>query len=281
MRITPVTGHIGAEISGLDLSRELSEEDAEALRDALDSHLVLFVPGQEIGLQRQNYTPGGVGPLCRLPYVEPMPEDDFVIAVLKEADEVNVGVFGGAWHSDFSFLEKPPAGALLHAKELPPYGGDTLWANQVRAYETLPDDLRRLVDGRRAVHLGAPYGVKHAPPEETRSGRSIRMTRGDPAADEERFHPAVRTHPRSGRKALFLNPIYTTRFEDMTVEESAPQLQRLYQHMTRPEFGCRHRWSPGDLVIWDNRTTLHYAVNDYDGYRRLLTRTTFAGERPV
>lgn len=281
MQSTPVTGCIGAEIEGIDFSKEVSNDAAEALRDALDRYLVLFIPGQEIDRQRQKAITEIFGPLCQLPYVEPMPEDEFVIAVLKEADEVNVGVFGGDWHSDFSFLEKPPAGSLLHAKELPPYGGDTLWSNQVRAYETLPEDLKALVEGKRAVHLGAPHGVKHAPPEESRSGRSIKMSRGDPAADEERFHPAVRTHPRSGKKALFLNPIYTTRFEDMTVEESAPHLQRLYGHMTRPEFGCRHRWRPGDLVIWDNRTTLHYAVNDYDGYRRLLTRTTFAGERPV
>ena len=271
MQITPVTGNIGARITGLDVSQPLGEDAAEALRDALDSYLVLFLPGQNLDRHRQKEITEVFGPLCKLPYVEPMPEDDYVIAVLKEADEINVGVFGGDWHSDFSFLEKPPAGSLLHAKELPPYGGDTLWANQVRAYETLPDDLRGVVEGKRAVHLGAPYGVKHAPPEETRSGRSIK----------ERFHPAVRRHPRSGKRALFLNPIYTTRFEDLSVEESAPLLQRLYAHMTRPEFACRHSWSPGDLVIWDNRTTLHYAVNDYDGYRRLLTRTTFAGERPV
>jgi taurine dioxygenase len=170
---------------------------------------------------------------------------------------------------------------VLHAIEVPPCGGDTLWANQILAYETLPDDLKTFVTPRRAVHLGAPYGVKFAPPEKTRSGRSIRMTRGDPKADIEQLHPAVRTHPRSARKALFLNPIYTTRFEDMSVEESTPILGRLYSHMTRPEFSCRHRWQAGDLVIWDNRTTLHFAVNDYGGYRRLLHRTTFAGEVPV
>lgn len=281
MQTTPVTGNIGAEITGLDFSLPVSEDQAEALRDALDRYLVLFIPGQEIDRQRQKEITEIFGPLCQLPYVEPMPEDEYVIAVLKEADEVNVGVFGGDWHSDFSFLEKPPAGSVLHAKELPPYGGDTLWSNQVRAYETLPEDLKKLVEGKRAVHLGAPYGVKHAPPENTRSGRSIKMSRGDPTADEERFHPAVRTHPRSGRKALFINPIYTTRLENMTVEESQPHLSRLYAHMTRPELGCRHRWRPGDLVVWDNRTTLHYAVNDYDGHRRLLTRTTFAGERPA
>jgi len=281
MQIAPVTGTIGAEVTGLDVSQPISVDAAEALRDALDRYLVIFLPDQEVDHERQKAVTEVFGPLCKLPYVEPLPGDEYVIAVLKEADEVNAGVFGGDWHSDFSFLERPPAGSLLHAKELPPYGGDTLWANQVRAYEMLPVDLRQLVDGRRAVHLGAPYGLKHAPPKETRSGRSIRIARGDPSADEERFHPAVCTHPRSGRKALFLNPIYTTRFEDMTVEESKPHLARLYAHMTRPELACRHRWSTGDLVVWDNRTTLHYAVNDYDGYRRLLTRTTFAGERPV
>jgi len=130
------------------------------------------------------------------------------------------------------------------------------------------------------VHTGAPYGVTHRPSPDVNVSRSIRMRRGDPAADRETIHPAVRTHATSGRKALFVNPIYTTRLEGMTEAESRLILQRLYAHAVRPEFTSRFRWAPGCVAVWDNRATLHYAINDYDGHRRLLYRTTFAGERP-
>ena len=208
-----------------------------------------------------------------------MAEDPDVIAVLKEAEERNIHVFGGNWHSDFSYLERPPGGSLLQAVDLPPVGGDTLWADGVTAWETLPDDLRAMLDGRNAIQTGKPYGVKHRPTVSTST--SVKMQRGDPEADKERALPAVRRHPISGKAALFVNPTYTTRLEGMSEEESAPILERVYAHMTRPEFQCRHRWRPGDLVIWDNRATMHFAVNDYDGHRRLLYRTTFEGEAPI
>ena len=169
---------------------------------------------------------------------------------------------------------------MLTAAEIPPVGGDTVWASQVAALSTLPDDLKAVVEGRRAVHVGTPYGVKFAPPETARSGASIRMTRGAPQADREVLHPAVVTDPETGARALFVNPIYTTRFEDMTEAESRPLLERIYRHATRPDFSVRHRWRPGDVVVWDNRQTLHYATNDYAGSRRLLYRTTFRRDPP-
>ena len=278
LTIQPVTGRIGAEISGVDLAGRIDAAGAAMLRATLFEHQVLFFRGQHLDLPAQKRVTEVFGPLVTLPYIEPLAEDPQVIAVLKEAAETRVGVFGGDWHSDFSFLAQPPAGSVLSAVEVPAFGGDTLWANQIAAYEHLPADLKAMVEGRGAVHVGAPYGVKHAPPEETRSGASIRMTRGDPAADRERVHPAVRRHPESGRAALFVNPIYTTRLEGMSETESRPVLEALYKHATRPEFCCRWRWRPGDLAVWDNRTTLHFAVNDYDGARRLLYRTAF-GER--
>lgn len=260
----------------MDLAAPLDEELAEALRQALYRHQVLFLPGQGLGLAGQKTVTALFGELMRLPYVAPIADDPQVIAVKKSAAEVNVGVFGGDWHSDFSFLPVPPAGSVLSAVTIPPVGGDTLWSNQVAAFEALDDVTKKRLEGRGVIHVGKPYGVKHAPPQEARAAASVRMTRGDPCADEERVHPAVRRHPVSGARALFVNPIYTTRLEGMSEEESAPLLARLYLHATRPEFCCRHRWQPGDLVVWDNRTTLHYAVNDYDGYDRLLYRTTFS-----
>lgn len=278
MKLEPVTPNCGARISGVDLSASIGEASANALRRALHQHHVLFLPGQWLTLDRQKAVTGLFGRIVRLPYVVPTEKDPEVIAVRKSADEIKVGVFGGDWHSDFSFLAEPPAGSVLNAVTIPPVGGDTLWANQVAAFEGLDDEMKILLEGRGVVHVGAPYGVKHAPPESTRAASSVKMTRGDPEADRERVHPAVRRHPESGARALFLNPIYTTRLEGMTEEESAPLLERLYRHATRPEFCCRHRWRAGDLVIWDNRTTLHYAVNDYDGYERLLYRTAFTDD---
>ncbi len=281
MRVEPVTGIIGASVSGVDLSRAVSESEAEALRSALDTHHVLFLEGQQLDRESLKRSTALFGPICRVPYVEPSPEDPDVIAVRKEAEEKNISVFGGEWHSDFSFLLSPPGGSLLYALEVPPYGGDTLWANQVAAWETLPDALRKVVEHRRAIHVGAPYGIRHAPPSELAVSASIRMTRNDPAADRERFHPAVRTHPRTRHKALFVNPIYTTGLEGLSKQDGREVLARIYRHATQPGLTCRYRWRPGSLAIWDNRTTLHYAVNDYDGFRRLLLRTTFAGERPI
>ncbi|MET4805634.1 TauD/TfdA family dioxygenase [Limibacillus sp. MBR-115] len=281
MQLAPVAGHIGAEVLGIDLTQDISEATATFLRQALDDHLVLFLRDQSLDLPTLKRATTVFGPLLRVPYVKPSPEDADVIAVLKEADEVRIGVFGGDWHSDFSFLEAPPGGSLLYGEDIPTYGGDTLWSNQILAYETLPDDLRSIVDGRGAIHTGGPYGTQNAPDATVATSRSIGISRGNSDADREVLHPAVRQHPTSGRRALFVNPIYTRRLEGMSESESRPILERLYAHATRPELTCRFRWTPGSLAIWDNRSTMHYAINDYDGQRRLLYRTTFAGERPV
>lgn len=271
--VKPLTPAVGAEVTGPDLTETLSGELAGRLRSALWEHQLLVFRDQHLDIAAQKRLTRVFGAIMRLPYVAPLADDPEVIAVLKEASERKVGVFGGNWHSDFSFLKQPPSGSVLNAVEVPEIGGDTLWANQIAAYEALPADLKDIVDGRDAIHVGRPYGVKFPTPVALRS--SIPMSRNNPEADEETYHPAVMTHPHSGCKALFFNPIYTTRFDGMTEAESAPVFDALYKHCTRPEFCCRLHWTPGTVVIWDNRTTLHYAVNDYDGFRRLLYRTTF------
>lgn len=280
-KITKLTGFMGAEISGLDATAPLSDDTQTLLRTALADHQMIVLRNQHLNRDQQKSLTRVFGPLMRLPYVQPTAEDDTVIAVLKQAKERNTGVFGGEWHSDFSFLTDPPAGSVLCAVEVPDVGGDTVWSSQVAAYASLPADLKQIVDGRRAVHVGAPYGVIHAPPKEGRANASIKMTRGDPNADREVFHPAVITDPISGHKALFVNPIYTTRLDGMSIDDSAPILAALYRHATRPDFSCRLKWSAGDVAIWDNRMSLHYATNDYDGVRRLLYRTTFSAQAPV
>ena len=274
--IRPVAPPCGAEVVGIDL-RDPSSEIMRLITEALAEHAVLFVRDQHLTPQQQVELTRRFGAVLRVPYIVPLADHPDVVAVLKEADERNISTFGGTWHSDFSFLDEPPSFTLLYALELPEVGGDTLWSSQYAAYDTLSTGMKRLLDPLRAIHTAWPHGTKGPAPNVAVS-RSVVMTRNDPSADREVVHPVVRVHPVTGRKALFVNPVYTQRFEDMTVEESQPLLQHLVGHATRAELTCRLRWAPGTLAIWDNRCLLHLAINDYDGGRRLLHRTTAAGE---
>jgi len=277
--IRPITPHLGAELHGVQL-RSASETVMARVRDAFATYGVLAFPDQNLTLDEQLEVTRSFGPVLRVPYVQGLASHPDVIAVLKEADEQRISIFGGTWHSDFSFLPEPPDATLLQSVALPSVGGDTIWANQYLAYESLSPGLRRMLDPLRAVHTGWPHGARGPGPDVPVS-KSIKMTRNDPAADREQLHPVVRRHPVTGRAALFVNPVYTQRFEDMTAEESRPLLEYLHQHCVRPELQMRVRWRPGMMMLWDNRCTLHLAINDYDGQRRLLHRTTVAGARPV
>jgi taurine dioxygenase len=280
MELHPVAGALGAEVAGVDLAAPIDEATAGALRRALTRHLVLFFRDQSLSPEQHLAVSRVFGRLSRMPYVKHMEDYPDIIAVLKEADERKISTFGNAWHSDFSFLEEPPLGSLLYAREVPSHGGDTLFANMYDAHDALSEGMQRMLGGLRAMHSGRPYG-RGGVPADLKTSRSIQIERNNPVAEREVAHPVVRLHPESGRKALFVNAIYTTRFEDMSEAESRPLLEFLFQHCQRPELACRFRWSEGALAIWDNRCTLHYAVNDYDGQRRLMHRTTVAGERPL
>ena len=279
LTIEPVTPGLGAEVHGVDLPRASSAVIA-ALEAAFAAHAVLFIRDQELELDDLLAVTRKFGTVLRVPYVQGVASHPDVIAVLKEAEEKKIYTFGGTWHSDFSFLAEPPAATLLYAVELPPVGGDTIWASQYLAYEALSDGLKALLEPLRAIHTGAPHGTMGPGPDVPVS-RSIKMVRNDPGADREVVHPVVRVHPVTGRKALFVNPVYTQRFEGMTVAESKPLLGYLHEHSIRAEFTCRLKWRPGTLAMWDNRCLMHLAVNDYDGHRRLLYRTTTAGEAPA
>ena len=278
--VQPVAGSLGAEVSGIDLAGPLSNTAAAEIRRAFTENLVLFFRDQHLTPEQHLAFSGLFGRLCRMPYIKHMDEYPDIIAVLKEADERKISTFGNAWHSDFSFLEEPPLGSILYAREVPSHGGDTLFANMYEAYEALSEGMKRMLLGLKAMHSGKPYG-QGGLPKDLKTSRSIGIERNNPEADREVAHPVVRLHPESGRKALFVNAIYTTRFEDMSEAESRPLLDFLFEHVQRPEFACRFRWAEGSLAVWDNRCTLHYAVNDYDGSRRLMHRTTVAGERPM
>ncbi|HMG49052.1 MAG TPA: TauD/TfdA family dioxygenase [Inquilinus sp.] len=277
VEIQPMAGSLGADI---DLAGPVDDDSFAVIRQALDNHLVIFLHGLELAPEELVALTRRFGPISRAPYIKHMDEHPDIVAVKKAADERKVSTFGNAWHSDFSFLDQPPMASLLYACEVPTHGGDTLFANMYAAYDALSDGMKRLLDGLDAMHSGKPYGTGGIPGNVAVS-KSIGIERNRPEADREIPHPVVRVHPATGRKALFINSIYTQRFDGMTVEESKPLLDFLYAHAIRPEFTCRLRWTAHDLAIWDNRCTLHYAVNDYDGQDRLLYRTMVQGERPV
>ncbi len=278
--IHPLGSCLGAEIRGLDL-KTLDEAEEAALKAAFAEHRVLVVRDQSLDPGEQEEFSARLGPLYRMPYVKPIDGHPDVIAVLKEADEVNVSTFGSWWHADFSYLEEPPVYSILQSVELPPKGGDTLFADCCAAYDALSDGMKRLLDPLRVMHSGHIYGTKLANDGTTARMRSVQVSTGHEEADVERAHPLVRLHPPTGRRALFASPTYTTRLEGMTQAESKPILDFLYQHIAMPQFTLRQSWRPGDLLMWDNRAVVHLAVNDYDGYRRLLHRTTVAAEAPI
>lgn len=278
MKAQALTPAIGAVVD-MRLEPPFPADIATALRELLARFQVLFFRDQQLDLAGQLALTQAMGPLMRLPFVTPMEGQPNVIRVLKEADEGG-GVFGGDWHSDFSFIERPPVGSILSAREVPPVGGDTLWASGAAAWDHLDAADKALIDGRDGFHVGKPYGVKWAPPVEERAGGSIRMSRGDPTADEERAHPAVLRNPVTGRASVYLNPTYVCRLDGMTEAESAPILARIQALATSPALTCRWRWQAGDIAIWDNLFTQHFAVNDYFGHRREMWRTTFAGPVP-
>ena len=279
MRVRPLAPACGAEVFDLDLVRA-STEAMQQVHEALALHAVLFFREQQLSPEQQVDVTRRFGPILRVPYIKHLDAYPDIIAVLKEADERKISTFGGTWHSDFSFLDTPPSLTLLYALELPPLGGDTLWASQYAAYDALSKGMQQMLDPLRAVQTAWPHGTK-GPGAGAAVSRSVDMVRNDPSADREVLQPVVRVHPVTGRKALFVNPVYTQRFEGMREDESRGLLRYLFEHATRAEFTCRLRWEKGTLAVWDNRCLLHLAINDYDGSRRLLHRTTVAGERAV
>jgi taurine dioxygenase len=276
----PVAGALGAVIQGIDLSRELDNAQASDLHQALLDHCVIFFRDQKLTPERHLALGRRFGTLNVHEFVEAMPGHPEILVVAKyEEDTKN---FGGGWHSDVTYLDKPALGSILYALEVPDHGGDTMFANQYLAYEALSPGMRRMLDGLVAVHSArGVYGVDADNVYARRDGLSAMKIIRNEAAHRETEHPVVRTHPETGRKCLYVNPGFTVRFEDMTVEESRPLLDYLYQHAVRPEFTCRFRWEKGSIAFWDNRCLQHYALNDYHGQRRMMHRVTIDGDRPV
>src|SRR5262245_10592253 len=272
--IHPVSGALGAEISGLDLAKDLDDQTVGLLRSAWLEHLVLFFRDQPLAPDRFLAFARRFGEIIEYPFVKGLEEHPEIIPVVKlEHERIN---FGGVWHSDTAYLDVPPMASMLLAREVPAAGGDTLFANMYLAYETLSEGMKHLLADLHGVNSSSKADASR-----TREDRIAERGRADARAVYEAAHPVVRVHPETGRKALYVNVAHTVRFEGMTEEESAPILSALYRHQVRPEFTCRFRWRPGSLALWDNRCAQHNAVNDYAGHRRVMHRITLAGNVPA
>jgi taurine dioxygenase len=278
IKINRIAGALGADVAGVDLSQPLPDAVIAEIRAALLEHLVIFLhdqhltPAQHLGFGHR------FGEFQIHDFVAGMAEHPQIIEVRKEPEEKRN--FGGGWHTDVSYLERPALGSVLYAREVPEIGGDTLFANQYLAYEALSNGMKRMLDGMVAIHSARrPYGVNAARAFDP--GPSSMSFHFGESAHAEVEHPVVRTHGETGRKALYVNGAFTTRFKGMTEEESAPLLHYLFQHAVRPEFTCRFRWRRNSIAFWDNRCVQHNAVNDYHGARRVMHRVTIEGERPL
>jgi taurine dioxygenase len=278
-RVEPRPEGLGAEVTGVDLARGLAGDDLAAVRAAFAAHGVLWFPRQPLSHDALEAFTLGFGDFGWDPYIAPLEDRPHILEVRREPQET-ASVFGGAWHSDWSFQETPPAATILHAKEVPPQGGDTLFADGRAAWDALSPAFQDLLRPLKAVHsAGRPYGADGFYAKE--SGRVGMTILPSAEADKTFVHPIVRRHPVSGRTALFINPVYTLGVEGMTAPESAALLGFLFKHMTDEAFVYRHVWSPDMLTMWDNRCLMHNATGGYDGHRRVMHRTTVAGERPV
>jgi taurine dioxygenase len=273
IRAEPIAGALGAEIHGVDLAKDLDDETVAAIRRVWLEHLVVFFRDQALTPRQFLDFGRRFGEPIEYPFVKGLPEAPEVIPVLKrEHEQVN---FGGIWHSDTTYLDVPPMASMLIAREVPPAGGDTEFANMYLAWETLSDGMKRLLEPLTAVNTSALADVSR-----TREDRLKDSRRDDAATHYVAEHPVVRVHPETGRRALYVNVAHTERFSGMTREESLPLLRYLFQHQVRPELTCRFRWRAGSIAFWDNRCAQHNAINDYPGRRRLMHRLTLAGDRP-
>jgi taurine dioxygenase len=271
--VEPLSPALGAEVSGVALDEPLADAVVAEIHRAFVAHQVIFFRDQSLTPAQYLRFASAMGEPSEYPFVAGLDGYPQITEVIKTEDEqVN---FGGIWHSDTTYLQCPPKATMLYARQLPPVGGDTLFANMNMAYESLSSGMRRLLDGLSAINSAQKHDAAA-----TRTGllRQRPKDAGDTVTVAE--HPVVRTHPETGRKALYVNPGHTLRIGGMSEAESAPILDYLYRHQTRPEFTCRFRWRLDSLAFWDNRSTQHYPLNDYHGHRRAMQRITLAGDRP-
>ena len=274
MKIKRIAGALGAELIGLDLTQSLSADLTKEIREVFLKNSVIFVRNQALTSQQFMNFATAMGEPIQYPFVKGFDDFPHIIEVKKlEHEKVN---FGGVWHSDTTYLEKPPMGSMLLSKEIPPFGGDTLFACQYAAYESLSDTMQGLLQGLKGINSSAKADVSKTREDRIKSDGNQSLPQSFRSS-----HPVVRTHPETGRKALFINTAHTTGIEGLTDKESASLLSFLFEHQVKPEFTCRWAWQPDALAFWDNRCAQHNPINDYHGFRRVLHRITLQGDKPV
>ncbi len=282
MKIRKIAGALGAELAGIQLSQGLSISEAQAIRQALLDHQVIFLRDQDLSSAQFLAFAQSMGEPVEYPFVKGLEGFPQIIEVKKlEHERMN---FGGIWHSDTTYLEVPPMGSMLLAREVPPFGGDTLFANQCLAYESLSETMKSLLAGLKGISSSAKADVSKTREDRIKSDGKEALQDGAKDATPKQYqaaHPMIRTHPETGRKALYVNVAHTAGIEGLSDEESAAILNFLFAHQVKAEFTCRFAWEPKAIAFWDNRCALHNPINDYHGFRRVMHRITLKGTQPV
>ena len=268
----------GAVVTGVDLAGGLDADAIAAIRNAWLDHQVLVFPDQPLTHDQLEAFTEAFGAFGDDPFIEAMPDHPHILELRREPDET-VANFGSSWHSDWSFQDSPPSATILHSKVVPPVGGDTLYADGYAAYDALSDEMKDRIAGLKGIHSARmPYSKQGVYAKDDK--RAMKFKVSDSALDE-RTHPIIRTHPETGRKALYVNMVYTIGVEGMDAADARDLLQPLFAHSVEDRFVYRHKWQPNMLVMWDNRCLQHFADGGYDGHLRVMHRTTVAGDEPV
>jgi taurine dioxygenase len=279
LKVTPLSGALGAEISGVDASEPVAPELLEKIRHTLLESGVIVIRGQSLTREQQLTFARALGTPDVHPIANAMEGHPEIIKV--ESPKGEGAFFGTSWHTDNSFFEKPSAITVLYGEQVPPARGDTLFASMERAWETLSEPMKRLLAPLRAVHSAARAYDPRITGQAKYEGKTAISYTFSERVYEQNLHPVMRTHPETGRRSLYVNPMFTERIVGLNPNESEALLQMLHAHATRPDFTCRVSWQPGQLTIWDNRSVQHYAVDDYREFDRVMYRITLEGTRPT
>tara|TARA_Y100001968_G_scaffold76919_1_gene68327 strand:+ start:44 stop:898 length:855 start_codon:yes stop_codon:yes gene_type:complete len=273
IKVNPLGGALGAEISGIDLNEAISDEQLTEVRQVFGQYAVIFFRNQNLSPENEIRFAKRWGEINTNRFFSSVEGYPQIALVVKEPDQKNN--IGGSWHTDHSYDIAPALGSMLFAHEVPVSGGDTVFASMYKAYDTLSDGLKSTLSNLRARHSSAHvFGAARAA---NGNDDTVGRIKNPEAATQEAIHPVVISHPETGRKSLYVNPGFTLGFEGWSDEESKPLLEYLYAHAARPEFTCRFQWKAGSIAFWDNRATWHLAVNDYQGHRRMMHRITIEG----
>ena len=275
IEVKPIAGACGAEIFGVKIGDDLDDGVIGEVRQALLDHCVIFFRDQDFDADQHKAFTRRFGEIFVHPNYRGMQADDEIVMIRREPGDQHI--VGEDWHADTTMMEEPPMGAILYALDVPPYGGDTLFASQYLAYDSLSDGMKKMLSGLRAVHTDR---LVAGPAANRNAFRATKVRQGDDWRETVHLHPVVRTHPETGRKLLNVNAAYTVGFEGMTEDESKPLLDYLLAQGHKPEFTCRFRWEKGSVAFWDNRAVKHLAIHEAGPYLRLMRRVQIAGDKP-